>query len=273
MLVKEAIHAARIALASAGCTEAEEESRLMLCGLLGTGLPALRSRYEDSLGDGSLRKLNEWIRRRSMHEPLQYILGEWPFFGRSFIVTPDTLIPRPETEELCAHAIRLIRLHRYTEVLDLCCGTACIGITVRLETGASVDAGDIDEKALRIAAENANRLGAGIRFSRGDLFAPFQGRKFDLILINPPYLTRDEMRTLQPELVFEPALALYGGEDGMDFYRRIADSYRDHLHAGGTLLMEIGEKQGSEIGRLFRRCRILQDMNGKDRLCLVDGDA
>ena len=269
MLVEEAFRAARKELLSAGCSEAGEESRLMFCALLGLEPSGLRSRYHEPVDDRTLAVLKEWIRRRSSGEPLQYIIGEWPFFGRTFRVTPNVLIPRPETEELCALAVRIVRTRGYLHALDLCCGSGCIGITIRLETGISVDAGDIDAGALEIARVNAVRLGADVRFCRGDLFEAVSEGVYDLILINPPYLTGEEMRSMQTELFFEPALALYGGEDGLAFYRRIAASYRDHLQSGGTLLMEIGGKQGEAIRSLFPGCRILRDMSGKDRICVV----
>ena len=269
MLVEEAILAARGELNSAGCAEAGEESRLMLCALLGLEPSGLRSHYHLPVDDETFAELRKWIRRRGSGEPLQYIIGEWPFFGRPFRVNPDVLIPRPETEELCALAVRMIRERGYARALDLCCGSGCIGITIRLETGISVDAGDIDAGALAIARANALRLDADVRFFRGDLFEAISERTYDIILINPPYLTGEEMRTMQPELSFEPSVALYGGEDGLAFYRRIAASYRNHLQNGGMLLMEIGEKQGDAIGSLFPGCRILRDLCGKDRICAV----
>ena len=112
-----------------------------------------------------------------------------------------------------------------------------------------------------------------LRFFRGDLFEPFEGKAFDLIMANPPYLTGEEIRTLQPELAFEPALAMYGGEDGLEIYRRIARSYSDHLRGGGTLMMEIGCDQGAAIGGLFPGCSIVRDLNGRDRFCIVEKDA
>ena len=245
----------------------------MLCELLGIGLPGLRAHYDDPLDAASAARLDGWIRRRETREPLQYIVGRWPFYGRMFRVSPDTLIPRQETEELCAYAIRIVRSNGYKTALDLCCGTGCIGITVQAETGISVDGGDIDGNALTIARENAKLIGADVRFCRGDLFDPFRGKEYDLIIANPPYLSDEEMRALQPELSFEPRHALAGGDDGLSFYRRIAGTYADHLHAGGTLLMEIGEKQGSAVARLFPGCRVLSDLNGRDRICVIGKEA
>lgn len=202
--------------------------------------------------------------RRQKGEPLQYILGEWEFMGLPMKVRPGVLIPRPETELLCETALR--ELPQGAKVLDLCCGTGCIGIAMSRLGGAQVTFCDISEDALTVARENAALNGVEGEFLQGDFFAPLKGRTFDGILCNPPYLTGEEMETLQKELTYEPALALYGGGDGLDFYRRLQKEAPLHLKPGGRLYMEIGCTQGQAVQGLFPGSRILQDLGGQDRV-------
>lgn len=204
------------------------------------------------------------VERRLTGEPLQYILGVWEFMGLPMEVAPGVLIPRPETELLCETA--LSELPRGVKVLDLCCGSGCIGISLSHYGGMEVTFCDISPEALNIARENGKRNGVQGEYLQGDFFAPVQGRVFDCIVCNPPYLTGAEMDSLQRELTHEPALALFGGEDGLDFYRRLSREASAYLNEGGRLYMEIGCTQGQAVQAMFPGSRVLQDLSGLDRV-------
>lgn len=209
------------------------------------------------------------ISRRETREPLQYILGSQSFMGFSLKTDSRALIPRFDTEALCEEALKYVRPG--CRVLDLCTGSGALAAAVKkLCPSASVTASDISEAALSLAKENAERLGAEVRFVQGDLFSPLAEEKFDVIVSNPPYIP-DAMRgRLQAEVEREPALALFAGEDGLDFYRRIAKEAPAHLNPGGRLCLEIGDGQGEAVKALlyeeFTDIQIINDLNGLPRV-------
>ena len=213
--------------------------------------------------------LREAIGRRLSGEPLQYILGAWEFMGLPFDVGPEALIPRQDTETLCETALSWLKTRPGAKVLDLCCGTGCIGVSLARLGGVRVTFADISPEALALARRNAAKNGVEGVFYESDLFANVPG-VYDLIACNPPYLTAEEMATCQRELTFEPALALYGGADGLDFYRRLAAEWRAHAAPGGRLLLEIGASQGTAIQELFPGATILKDICGLDRVACVE---
>ena len=213
--------------------------------------------------------LRQAISRRLAGEPLQYILGEWEFMGLPFEVGPAALIPRQDTETLCEAALGWLRDRPGAAVLDLCCGSGCIGVSLGRLAGARVAFSDVSPQALALAARNARRNGVEGRFFESDLLTHVPG-VYDLIACNPPYLTGAEMESCQRELTYEPALALYGGEDGLDFYRRLAAGWQAHVAIGGRLLMEIGASQGAAVCRLFPGATVLKDIRGLDRVVCVE---
>lgn len=176
-----------------------------------------------------------YLHRRMQGTPTQYITGRQEFYGREFRVTPDVLIPRPETEHLIEAALRAPA----RSILDVGAGSGAIAVTLALETGARVVAVDISIAAVRVAAENADKLGANVRFVAGDLVSPFTEASFDLIVSNPPYIPEGE--ALPREVSeHEPRVALYGGADGLDAYRRLIPEAARALRPGGRLIMELG---------------------------------
>ena len=212
----------------------------------------------------------EAARRRAAGEPLQYILGEWSFMGLPFYTDERALIPRQDTELLCETAIRLIQERGYASVLDLCTGSGCIAVSIAKNTGVAVTASDVSADALALAQENAELNEVSIAFIESDLFRKIEG-KFDLICCNPPYLSQADMDQLQTEVKFEPKLALFGGEDGLDVYRSIAAAYREHLNDGGTLLLEIGSTQAESAASLFSaKTSVQNDLGGNPRLLIVE---
>lgn len=213
--------------------------------------------------------LRQAVARRLSGEPLQYILGEWEFMGLPFDVGPGALIPRQDTETLCEAALGWLKTRPGATALDLCCGTGCIGVSLARLGGARVAFGDISPDALALARRNAGKNGVAGAFYESDLLADVPG-VYDLIACNPPYLNAQEVASCQKELRFEPALALYGGEDGLDFYRRLAGEWADHVAPGGLLLMEIGASQGEAVRGLFPGAEILKDIRGLDRVAYVE---
>ena len=195
-------------------------------------------------------------------EPLAYVLEEWDFYGMRLYVNSNVLIPRDDTCAVTALAIeRALFLDKDPRILDLCTGSGCIGLALAHRVkDARVTLADISPEAIAVAKKNVihQKLSARVSCVQADAMkepAPFLG-KFDLIISNPPYITGDEMKTLDHSVKdFEPHLALYGGEDGLDFYRSIASKYRSALKPGGFLCFEFGEDQGDDV------CRILE-MNG-----------
>jgi len=225
--------------------------------------------------------LEDAIERRRKREPSQYIFGEAEFRGRPFKVGRGVLIPRPETELLVEEALREAPSFNSGSlvIIDLCTGSGCIAVSIALElANPSVWATDISEKALKIAEENARRLGASgrVTFLQGDLFSPVSDRlrgKAQMVLANPPYITGKDMANLAPEVAgFEPKEALYGGEDGLDIIRRIIRTAPSYLVEGGLLLMEIGYDQTDTVTEMtessseYAEVKILKDYNGIGRI-------
>jgi len=183
------------------------------------------------------------LNRRIAKEPLQYILGEWEFMGLKMKTDKRALIPRPETELLVEEAlVHINKLNRPANVLDVCTGSGCIAVAIAKLTEASVTAIDISKDALELATENASLHGLNkkIYFLHSDLLQNHKHQTYDIIISNPPYVTKAELANIQPELYSEPILALDGGNDGMDLYRRLIPQSMQYLVSGGILLLEIG---------------------------------
>lgn len=267
--IREALRAAQAALAPVAGEEAAREARLFFCHALGWDMARLLSRQSDIFPGEYEKMLEEMLARRLAGEPLRYILGEWELMGLPFRVDARALIPRQDTETLVEAALGLIKERGYRTVLDLCCGTGCIGISLAALSGAAVTLADISVDALALARENAEKNGVCARVMETDLFSNITG-SFDLIACNPPYLSDADMAALQREVRFEPALALYGGEDGLDFYRRIRTEYAAHLNQRGALLLEVGFGQAAAVCALFgENAYVLRDLCGVERVVAV----
>ncbi len=217
------------------------------------------------------------LRRHLNGEPVAYLIGEWEFYGLPLDITPDVLIPRPDTEVLVDAAIEYINTLDNPRGLDLCAGSGCIGLAIAAHCPrAQVPLGELDEGALRICRQNIRRNGLSGRVTplqMDALSAPSrQLGEFDCILSNPPYITAREMEELDVSVKdFEPHMALYGGEDGLDFYRFISDKWRDAMHPGSRLYFEVGMGQDGDVLRLMRAngfgdINVLPDLNGIARV-------
>lgn len=249
---------------------APHEARLMVAHLLGTQPAGLAVRREERWSAENDDLLAQMIDRRLQGEPLQYLLGEWSFLGLSMLVRRGVLIPRADTEVVAERAISFLRERRFRRVLDLCCGAGCIGIALAVYAEAQVVAADISAACCALAGENAARNGIHLDIRQGDLFEPVQSEeRFDLMVCNPPYLSAAELTSLQAEVAFEPRLALDGGVDGLDFYRRIAAGFEQHLVDDGALLVEIGSTQAAAVRELLGDGEVLRDYAGLPRGLLV----
>lgn len=218
------------------------------------------------------KQWERFLLRRSEREPLQYILGMQEFMGFSFFVSPAVLIPRQDTEILVEKALSVLKMG--DSLLDMCTGSGCILLSLakmrELQRSVGVD---ISEEALSIAKKNADALGVNASFYRSDLFEGIGTKeKFEVITSNPPYITGQEMKELMPEVAeHEPHLALFGGKDGLDFYRRIAETAKEFLQFGGSLIFEIGCRQAEAVSRILRengyeKIEVVQDLAGLDRV-------
>jgi release factor glutamine methyltransferase len=255
-------------------------SDLLLGFVTGRDRVYVLSHAEDDLPDESWHRYRSLVSRHAEGEPLQYLTGEREFYGLDFRVTPAVLIPRPETEILVEAALHIIQnnLNSNVRFADVGAGSGCIAVTIAREALSSGGwATDISWPALGIARFNAARhkVAERIQFVRADLLGCFAREPvFDLILSNPPYVAPEEYDTLPSSVKdYEPRLALSGGRDGLDFYRRLAPEALPRLKAGGFLLLEAGAGQADPIGLLIEKEglvleEILKDLQGIPR-CLI----
>ena len=213
--------------------------------------------------------------RLEQHEPLAYILGEWYFYDQVYRLNEACLIPRPDTEHLVEAAIK--RIPRGGRLLDLCTGSGCVAISILCHRpDLTAVALDISPRALEAARENAalNGVAHRITFLCADMLADgWQNQlgRFDGITANPPYIRPEVIATLSEEVQHEPYAALFGGEDGLDFYRRIGELQSVLLKPGGTLIMEIGYDQAEDVCRIFAvgRESVIRDYGGNDRVIVI----
>lgn len=269
MTVLEALRAGKARLKGKGVPDAKLDAEYLLAHVL--SLPRLNMLADKrrALTPGQEAAYGALLARRETREPLQYILGEQSFMGFSFKTDRRALIPRNDTEVLCEEALRYIGPG--DSVLDLCTGSGCLAVAIKkLRPGAVVTASDVSEEALSLARENAQALGAEVRFLKGDLFAPFRGERFHVIVSNPPYVRAQLAESIQEEVRWEPALALYAdGEAGTSILARIIREAPGHLRKGGYLLLEFGDGQAEEVKELlaarFEHIRVLNDWQGLPR--------
>ena len=274
---RQAVEQVEAQLAAAGCPDADFDAGELF--RLATGRdPRLT---EAPLTEAEAATLETLAARRAEREPLQYLYGRWPFLNFELAVGPGVLCPRGDTEVVAETAAGLLEGVSAPRVLDLCAGSGCLGLGVKMFCpGARVICLEKSPEAFQYLAQNAAQALAGqgiespaVEPVAGDLFAYWQTLpegELDLIVSNPPYLTAEEMEHLQPETAREPAMALAAGEDGLEFYRAIAEHYQRALRPGGALALEIGWQQRQAVEELLARtgwveiaCR--KDYGGNDR--------
>src|ERR1700760_1641651 len=249
---------------------ARRDAELLMLHVTGSSRAELMTHPERELTERQQEHYQAAIARRARHEPVQHILGTQEFYGRSFIVNRLVLIPRPETEHLVEAVLAIRPAPRY--ILDVGTGSGILAITLALELpDAAVIATDISPAALAVAQQNARVLNAAdhVRFVRSDLFEELRGERFDCIVSNPPYVANGE--NLEPQVrEYEPAAALFAGEDGLAIYRRLIPQAFEHLEGGGYLLLEIGHGQRDALRELlaqggFVEIGLVDDLQGIPR--------
>ena len=251
---------ARRRLRAVGVVEDQLEARELICHASGKSRSEfLRDRFLYT-SDGIAREMERLLRAREEGTPTAYLLGEWEFYGLTLTVTPDTLIPRPDTETLVERAILAAKgVKESCRVLDLCTGTGCVGLAVASQVpGCRLLLGDLSEEALKVAKQNVRRtcLRAAVGTAKlNALEPPPEGiGSFDVLVSNPPYISREELPTLDHSVRdYEPLLALDGGEDGLDFYRAISGKWKCVLRKGGRLLFEVGYTQADRVSAILER--------------------
>jgi release factor glutamine methyltransferase len=254
-------------LEGAGIVAPRLTAEVLLAHAVGHDRTWLYAHSTDELREVWWIHYGRYLHERMQGKPTQYITGHQEFYGREFRVTPDVLIPRPETE----HVIAAVLVRGGASVLDIGTGSGAIAVTLALETDARVIATDISIAALRVAAENARRLNAPVQLVACDLGSVFASRSFDLVVSNPPYVPTSDAPTLQKEVRdHEPAVALYGGEDGLDVYRRLIPEAARLLKPGGWLVMEFGHDSADGVramlGERWTDVELIDDLAGIPRV-------
>lgn len=238
-------------------------------------LGAKRSELDDipTIKPSESKRIREIAAERLTGRPLWYIIGDTEFYGCTIKVDERALIPRPETELLAESVVK--SAEKGDKILDMCTGSGCIAVSVAkalADKGVSVTAADLSDAAIMLAKENAELNGVSVSFVQSDMFTNVRGR-FNIIVCNPPYIKSGEIPYIQKEVrEYEPRVALDGGEDGLEFYRRIAADVKSYLAKDGMLIMECGEGQANDILQIFPKrdyAIVLKDLSGVDRFVKI----
>lgn len=269
MTIFEAYNDCKKQLQSAGIEDYVFESKQIIKYVTGYSNAQILTNYTQPLTEFQQNNLTVIIKQRLIHYPLQYIIGRWSFFGREFFVGPGVLIPRADTETLMDVCLDTLKNKTAPRVLDLCSGTGCIGITIKGEIpSAEVTLVEKYDEAINYLQKNILHNNVDIAFVKGDVLKS-EGADglYDLIVSNPPYIDQKDMSDLQTEVTIEPATALAGGVDGLDFYRHIAKEYKKHLADGAVMAFEVGINQADAVTEIlkqngFENIGTREDMNG-----------
>jgi release factor glutamine methyltransferase len=252
---------------------ASRDAEMLLLHLLGKDRAWRMTHGDVLLPNAFARSYSELLERRYQGEPIQYIIGETEFSGLPFRVTPDVLIPRPETEHLVEKVLEFAANFPAPRIVDVGTGSGCIAIALAHKfPHAAITAIDLSRSALAVARENAKRNGVDLRFLEGDLLMPVAEEQFEIVVSNPPYVPSADRDTLSVEVRdYEPLLALFAGDDGLEVYRRLIPAAFAALTAGGIHVLEIGFGQSSAINELldrsgFEQIEFVPDLKGIPRV-------
>lgn len=235
--------------------------------------------FDLPIKEEELSQIRPLLKRGALGEPVDYILGEASFYHTQLVITPDVLIPRPETEIfvdlICKELGKSSQLGK--EAWDVCTGSGCIGISIKKACpDLKMTLSDLSMQAVELATQNGLRNGVEVECLQGDLLEPFQGKKADIVICNPPYISEEEYEGLDPSVKgFEPKLALVGGLDGLDYYRRLKESLPLFLNPKAKVFFEIGTGQGEALMHLFVDPiwvlkRVEKDWSGHDRFFFLE---
>ena len=276
MTIKQTLTKGMIILKSNNIDSPKLKARLLLQFILKKSRQYLIVYDNEEVG-----KKEQWeyfvdIEKLTQGVPLQHITHRQEFMKMDFFVDENVLIPRSDTEILVEEVIKISKKIDRPKVLDLCTGSGAIAISIAKNVpSADVYAVDISEKALEIAQKNAEKLEAKINFVKSDLFDKLDNKKFDIIVSNPPYIRKDEIKKLSEEVQKEPKIALDGGEDGLDFYRIIAEQAINYLKTGSFLCFEIGYNQKNDVIKIiedeqnYKNTYCKKDLYGNDRIIIT----
>ncbi|MFZ0564927.1 MAG: peptide chain release factor N(5)-glutamine methyltransferase [Chlamydiales bacterium] len=265
----EIVQAAEFFLAREGIALPRREAEEVIAHALKIHWADLYLNHRRPFQKEELNLIEKMLIRRGRREPMAYIMGKVKFAGLIFDVSPDVLVPRPETEILVETISRTLEtLETRGKVLwDICCGSGCVGIALKSRfPDLTVILSDISEKALAVAKKNAAQNQVDVQFKQGDLLIPFAGENCDFFTCNPPYISEKELDMLSPEVIdYEPKMALIAGKTGLEYYERLAKE----LHSGERGWFEMGHHQGTTIQALFKAagwsCEVESDWAGQDR--------
>ncbi len=283
MTLSEVINRAAADLSARGISNARLDAELLLRHVLGKDRAWVLAHIQDDLDPEQHTAFDRLVSRRKKREPLQYIIGTQEFWGLDFIVTPDVLIPRPETELIIESSLKVASGMESPLIIDLCTGSGCIAVSLAKELPASrILATDKSEKALDVARKNArmNQVSDRIRFLLGDLFEPLDELdirgKVDIMASNPPYVPEGLLHILQPEVRdHEPEMALIAGLEGTEIHQRIINAAPGYLGNHGSLIMEMGIGQAEMVRQMviasgtFHAPVILKDLAGIERVIVA----
>ena len=273
---RNALKEAAALLETAGCSDARLDAEWLLAEVAGLSRLALLLDLDAPLSEQEAARFSDYTARRAAGDPLQYVLGRADFMGHAFRSDARALIPRCDTEPLCEAVIERAGALKTPSVLELGAGSGAVSVSVKLACpGACVTAADVSRDALGLCRENAALHGVQIEWVESDWFSALAGRKFDLIFSNPPYIPSHELNALQSEVRREPALALDGGADGLDFYRRTMLELPEHLNVGGSLLFETGDGESEAVLAMLAKCfahtEMRRDLGSLPRVVIGDG--
>ena len=276
MTIKQAITKGMIMLKSNNVESPKLKARLLLQYVLDKP-----RQYIIVYDNKEIDKQQQWqyfvnIEKLTKGIPLQHITHRQEFMKMDFFVDENVLIPMPDTEILVEEVIKIAQKYNSPRILDLCTGSGAIAISLKkFVPNADITAVDISEKALEIAQKNAEKLEAKINFVKSNLFDKLDNKKFDIIVSNPPYIRKDEIKKLSEEVQKEPKIALDGGEDGLDFYRIIAEQAINYLKTGSFLCFEIGYNQKNDVIKIiedeqnYKNTYCKKDLYGNDRIIIT----
>ena len=276
MTIKQAITKGMIMLKSNNVESPKLKARLLLQYVLDKP-----RQYIIVYDNKEIDKQQQWqyfvnIEKLTKGIPLQHITHRQEFMKMDFFVDENVLIPRSDTEILVEEVIKIAQKYNSPRILDLCTGSGAIAISLKkFVPNADITAVDISEKALEIAQKNAEKLEAKINFVKSDLFDKLDNKKFDIIVSNPPYIRKDEIKKLSEEVQKEPKIALDGGEDGLDCYRIIAEQAINYLKTGSFLCFEIGYNQKNDVIKIiedeqnYKNTYCKKDLYGNDRIIIT----